>query len=115
MARRARIDELRPLSTTNYQNVNDVTATCNAGSVTLALAWLDGDVAYLCWDSAIARIGGTVQVPISSFGEAQDVDGTPVEEGAIKLHQVAGLPVLIAGPVRRALACCDDSPHASIG
>jgi hypothetical protein len=52
--------------------------------------------------------GGELRVPVSSFGEQQDVNGTPVEEGAIKLVEVGAFPVLIVGNVRPALAFCDE-------
>ena len=45
----------------------------------------------LCWDSAATKEGSELRVPVSSFGERQDVNGTPVEESVIKLVEVRGL------------------------
>jgi hypothetical protein len=76
--------------------------------MTIAVAWLSGDEAIMCADSAITAPRGVRPNPLSSFGEVQDVDGTPVEEGAIKLIEVGDMAVMIAGNVTKALACCEE-------
>lgn len=67
--------------------------------MTVVVAWLSGSTAILCWDSAITRAGREPKNQQSSFGELQVLDGRAVEEGAIKLCDIAGLPALVTGDV----------------
>lgn len=61
--------------------------------MTMLLAWLRGDEAMLCFDSAVTGKSGDLPTfEVSSFGEKQDVDGVPVEERVLKLVDVAGMP-----------------------
>jgi len=73
------------------------------GSVTFVLGWCDDDGAFICADSAVthdrAPLGAT-----SSFGEAQQVDGLTIEEGAVKILQLPReMIVAVCGDAKAAL------------
>ena len=74
--------------------------------MTVIVSWLLDGCAAMCWDSAVSLDFHPPNYPQSSFGEAQALDGGRVEEAVLKVCNVAGFPVLIAGVVERAKEYC---------
>lgn len=74
--------------------------------MTLLVAWMRDDESFVCCDSARSVTGRSPELPDSSFGQRQDVDGNAVEEGVLKMASVAGGVALIAGSPDAAVNFC---------
>jgi ATP-dependent protease HslVU (ClpYQ) peptidase subunit len=78
-------------------------------TVTLIVAWQRGEDAFIVGDSAVTTLGTHAGQPLTSFGQPQQHDNFAVEEGAIKIWEIApNMIVGVAGHVARARAFLDE-------